>query len=117
MYCLKDRARTYPDLLEKAHFILESPPWDLDEKARKSLDTVSVGILKELTSHLQNASWDRETLEEVMNGFAAAHDTKFGKLAAPLRAVLAGRTVSPSVFDMMLVLGRDETLSRLNIIQ
>ena len=117
MYCLKDRARTYPDLLEKAHFILESPPWDLDEKARKSLDTVSVGILSELTPHLQNASWDRDTLESILNELAEAHGTKFGKLAAPLRAVLAGRTVSPSVFDMMLVLGRDETLSRLNIIQ
>jgi glutamyl-tRNA synthetase len=49
----------------------------------------------------------------VLNGFAAAHDTKFGKLAGPLRAALAGRAVTPSVFDMMLVLGRDETLARL----
>ena len=48
-----------------------------------------------------------------LNGFAAAHDTKFGKLAGPLRAALAGRAVTPSVFDMMLVLGRDETLARL----
>jgi glutamyl-tRNA synthetase len=38
---------------------------------------------------------------------------KFARLAGPLRAALAGRTATPSVFDMMLVLGRDETLARL----
>jgi len=113
MYCLKERAKTLPELLEKAHFVLSSRPVEPDEKAAKNLDPVSRGILKELTPHLQNASWDRETLEEVMNGFAAEKDTKFGKLAGPLRAALAGRAVTPSVFDMMLVLGRDETLARL----
>ena len=113
MYCLKERAKTLPELLEKANFVLTSRPIDVEEKAAKNLDTVSRGILEELTPHLQNASWDRETLEEVLNGFAAAKDTKFGKLAGPLRAALAGRAVTPSVFDMMLVLGRDETLARL----
>lgn len=113
LYCLKERAKTFPELIEKAHFVLTSRPIEVDEKAAKNLDTVSRGILAELTPHLQNASWDRETLEEVLNGFAAAKDTKFGKLAGPLRAALAGRAVTPSVFDMMLVLGRDETLARL----
>ena len=114
MYCLKERAKTLPELLEKGHFILASRPIVPDEKAARNLDTVSRGILKELTPHLQNASWDRETLEEVLNGFAAAQDTKFGKLAGPLRAAFAGRAVTPSVFDMMLVLGREETLARLS---
>ena len=113
MYCLKDRAKTFPELLEKATFVLIDRPIQPDEKAAKNLDTVSRGILSELTPHLQNASWNKETLEEVLNGFAAAKDTKFGKLAGPLRAALAGRAVTPSVFDMMLVLGRDETLARL----
>jgi glutamyl-tRNA synthetase len=113
MYCLKDRAKTFPELLEKAYFVLAERPVTPDEKAAKNLDTVSRGILSELTPQLQNASWNKETLEEVLNGFAAAHDTKFGKLAGPLRAALAGRAVTPSVFDMMLVLGRDETLARL----
>jgi len=66
-----------------------------------------------LTPQLQTASWDRDTLETVLNGFAETHGTKFGKLAAPLRAALAGRAVTPSVFDMMLLLGRDETIARL----
>ncbi|KIN64769.1 Glutamyl-tRNA synthetase [Sulfitobacter noctilucicola] len=113
MYCLKERAKTLPELLDKAHFVLASRPVQPDEKAAKALDTVSRGMLNELTPQLQAGSWNRETLEEVMNGFAAAKDTKFGKLAGPLRAALAGRAVTPSVFDMMLVLGRDESLARL----
>ncbi len=114
MYCLKDRARTFPELLDKAQFVLAKRPITPDEKSAKSLDSVHIAILRELTPHLQNASWDRDTLEGIVNTLAAAHDTKLGKLAGPLRAALAGRSVSPSVFDMMLVLGRDETVLRLS---
>ncbi|MDJ0825148.1 MAG: glutamate--tRNA ligase [Rhodobacter sp.] len=113
MYCLKDRARTFPELLEKAHFILAERPFKPDERAAKALDSVSRGILSELTPHLQNASWSRDTLEQVVTQLAEAKGTKLGKLAQPLRAALAGRTVSPSVFDMMLVIGREETLARI----
>ncbi|MDD9923287.1 MAG: glutamate--tRNA ligase [Boseongicola sp.] len=113
LYCLKDRAKTFPELIEKAQFVLTDRPLEMDEKAEKNLDTVSIGILNELTPQLQNASWNRDTLETIANELAEAHDTKFGKLAGPLRAALAGRAVTPSVFDMMLVLGRDETIARL----
>ncbi|MQY41559.1 glutamate--tRNA ligase [Epibacterium sp. SM1969] len=113
MFCLKDRAKTFPELLEKARFALASRPLDRDAKAEKALTNVSDGILEELTPHLQNVSWTRNDLEAALNAFAEAHDTKFGKLAAPLRAALAGRAVTPSVFDMMLVLGRDESLARI----
>ena len=113
MYCLKERAKTFPDLIEKAHFILTNRPLDRDEKARALLTDVSRSILLELTPQLQNVNWDRDALEGVVSELAARHDTKLGKLAGPLRAALAGRSVSPSVFDMMLVLGRDETCARL----
>lgn len=114
MYCLKDRARTFPELVEKAHFVLTTRPIAPDEKAAKALSSVSDGILEELTPQMQNASWSRSELEEALNSFADAKGLKFGKLAGPLRAVLAGRAVTPSVFDMMLVLGREETLARLS---
>lgn len=110
---VKERAKTFPELLEKAHFILTSRPIEADEKAAKALDTVSRRILSQLTPQLQTVTWTRDSLEAVLNAFAAAQDTKFGKLAGPLRAALAGRAVTPSVFDMMLVLGREETLARL----
>ena len=113
MYCLKDRAKSFPQLIEKAEFILASRPIQPDEKAAKLLDNVSRGILKQLTPALQGVSWNREALEEVASKVAADNDAKFGKIAGPLRAALAGRTACPSVFDMMLVIGRDETVARL----
>ncbi|MDX1785075.1 MAG: glutamate--tRNA ligase [Roseovarius sp.] len=113
MYCLKERARTYPELLEKAEFILADRPIVPDEKAAAQLTDVSRGILRELTPHLQNASWTRENLEASANAFAAEKEMKFGKLAGPMRAALAGRSATPSVFDMMLILGQEETLARL----
>ncbi|SNS00354.1 glutamate--tRNA ligase [Antarctobacter heliothermus] len=114
MYCLKERAKTFPELLEKAQFILTDTPIVPDEKAAKNLDPVSRGILAALTPQLQDASWNKDELEAVLNRFAEDHGTKFGKLAGPLRAALAGRAVTPSVFDMMLVLGRDESVARLD---
>ena len=113
LYCLKDRAKTFPELIEKAQFSLAVRPIVPDEAAAKALDTVSRGILKSLTPQLQSASWTKEALEVILSDAAAAHGLGFGKIAAPLRAALAGRTVTPSVYDMMLVIGRDETVARL----
>ncbi|MGB8814808.1 MAG: glutamate--tRNA ligase [Paracoccaceae bacterium] len=113
LYCLKDRAKTFPELIEKAHFALISRPVVPDEAAAKALDTVSRGILKELTPRLHNATWLKQDLEVILTDAAATHGISFGKMAAPLRAALAGRTVTPSVYDMMLVIGRDETIARL----
>lgn len=117
MYCLKSNAKTFPQLLDKAAFVLSERPIIQDEKAVKALDAVSIGILNELTPHLRNARWSRDTLEDVVASFCEANDTKLGKIAQPLKAALAGRTNSPSVFDMMIVLGREETLARLQDIQ
>ncbi|MEZ5755650.1 MAG: glutamate--tRNA ligase [Paracoccaceae bacterium] len=113
LYCVKERAKTFPELLEKAHFALTSRPILPDEASAKALDTVSRGILKLLTPRLQTASWTKEGLEPILTEIATAHGIGFGKLAAPLRTALAGRSATPSVYDMMLVIGRDETIARL----
>ncbi len=113
VYCLKDRAKTLPDLLEKAEFVLTKRPVTPDARMAETLTPVSRGILNELTEHLQHGSWTREALEETLNAAAERHAQKFGQLAQPLRAALAGRAATPSVYDMMLVLGREETLARL----
>jgi glutamyl-tRNA synthetase len=113
MSSLKERAKNFHELLDKARYILESRPVSRDEAADKALDEVSRSILKTLTPRLQNASWTKENLEAILTGAAAEYGIGFGKLAAPLRAALAGRTVSPSVYDMMLVIGQDETVARL----
>ena len=113
MYCLKERAKTLPELLEKARFILQTRPISIDEPAQATLDSVFIGILQSLTPQLQNATWSREHLEVLFHEFVSSNGIKFGQLAAPLRAALAGRKATPSVYDMMVLLGRDETIARI----
>ncbi|MFD1882979.1 glutamate--tRNA ligase [Paracoccus pacificus] len=110
---LKEKAKTLPALLEQAHFALIERPVSPDEKAADTLDSVSLGMLGQLTAALQHASWTRDELEQAAKSVAEANGLGLGKIAAPLRAALAGKTHTPSVFDMMLALGRDETLARL----
>ena len=111
---LKERAKTFFELLDKAQFILAERPVVAEEKAAAHLNDVSRGILNELTPQLQNVSWTRGDLEHALNSFAQMQGMTFGKLAGPMRAALAGRSATPSVFDMMLVLGREESLARLS---
>lgn len=85
----------------------------MDDKAAKQLDTVSRGMLESLTAALQNASWSRDVLEGEAKRIAEENGVGLGKIAGPLRAALAGTSSTPSVFDMMTALGRDETLARL----
>jgi len=110
---VKEKAKSFDQIIEKAHFVLVDRPLVPDEKAAKALDDVSRGILRELTPRLQTASWTRTELEDSVAALAQEHGLGLGKLAQPLRAALAGKMASPSVFDMMLVLGRAETLARL----
>jgi glutamyl-tRNA synthetase len=110
---LKKSVKTFPELMEKAAFLLVERPIRPEPKAAEALDTVSRGILKSLTPRLQNASWTKDALEPILTAVAEENGIGFGKLAAPLRAALAGKTVTPSVYDMMLVIGRDETVHRL----
>ena len=114
LYCVKDRAKTFGELIDKARFILVQRPLEIEEKAQKQLNSVSHSILETLTPQLHNVTWSREALEALVNQVAEAHDVGFGKVAGPLRAALAGQSVTPSVIDMMLVLGRDESVARLN---
>ncbi len=113
MDSLKERAKTFHELLEMAHYFLGERPFEPDQKAKKFLDTVSRGMLNRLTSRLRDVSWTQENLEAEIREFAEAEGLKLGKVAQPLRAALTGRTVSPSVFEMMVLLGKDETIARL----
>ncbi len=110
---MKQRAKTLPELIDMAHFILSERPFKPDERAAALLDSVSRGMLNRLTSRLQHVTWTEENLETEIREFAEAEGLKLGKVAQPLRAALCGRTVSPSVFDMMVLIGKEETLARL----
>ena len=113
LYCLKDRVKTLSELVEKASFILNNRPIEVSSDAKLSLDETGLAMLDTLTPHLQNVTWKREELEKICNSVAESFGVKFGKLAPPIRSALSGQTKTPSVFDMMLVLGRNETIARL----
>ncbi len=110
---LKERAKTIPELLEMARYILADRPFAPDAAAAKALGAVPPHTLTALISRLQHASWTRKDIEAAVRDYATGESLGLGKVAQPLRAALTGRTVSPGVFDMMEVLGREESLARL----
>ncbi|CUH10594.1 Glutamate--tRNA ligase [Jannaschia seosinensis] len=110
---VKDASRTLPQILDRARFALIDRPVTVEDKAANALEGQGGELLAELTPHLHNATWSRDGLERVVGDLAEAKGLGLGKMAAPLRAALAGRTATPSVFDMMLLLGRDESLARI----
>ena len=117
LYCLKDKVKTFSELIDKAAFIFVNIPIKMSHDASLNLDEDAIKMLRTLTLHLSNATWTRDDLEQICNSVSEIFGVKFGKLASPIRAALSGQTKTPSVFDMMLVLGRDETIARLNSVQ
>src|SRR5581483_6073813 len=111
---LKERAKTLKDLIGGAGYLLAGRPLALDEKAAKVLDAEARVTLAKLLQQLEAApEWEPPALEGLVRAFADTTGEKLGKVAQPLRAALTGRTVSPPVFDVMAVLGREEALARL----
>jgi glutamyl-tRNA synthetase len=111
---LRERARTLPDLIDGALFLITQRPLHMDDKAAKLLDAEAKVHLSALATLLAGTpDWTAPALEEAVRVYAETHGAKLGKVAQPLRAALTGRAVSPPVFDMMALLGRTESLHRL----
>jgi glutamyl-tRNA synthetase len=111
---LKERAKTLLDLIEGSAYLTAQRPLALDDKAAKVLDAEARGTLKNLLPRLEAAAeWAVPALEGAVRAFTEETGLKLGKVAQPLRAALTGRTVSPPVFDVMAVLGREEALARI----
>jgi len=111
---LKSRANTITQLAESADFLFSSRPIDIDDAAMALLTADARLLLKEAHSNLGAlANWDAASLEAAIREVAEASGVKLGKLAQPLRAALTGRTTSPGIFDVLALLGRDESLDRI----
>jgi len=111
---LRERAKTLPELIDGALFLVMQRPLAFDDKAQKQLDPTARVILSAVLPRLAGLdTFDAVTLEAAVRAYAEETATKLGSVAQPLRAALTGRTVSPPVFDVMAVLGREETLARL----
>ena len=111
---LKERAKTLVELADSAAFIVAERPLTLDEKAQAILDADARAVLKALLPEFQAlGEWTAASTEAVVRAHAERTGLKLGKVAQPLRAALTGRSTSPGVFDVLAVLGREESLGRI----
>ncbi|MCE9523251.1 MAG: glutamate--tRNA ligase [Alphaproteobacteria bacterium] len=110
---LKERAKTLVELADSVYFLTAKRPLKLDDKALKILTPTARAILEQLLQAFEGAAWDAETLDTVAKAIAEKNAVKLGAIAQPLRAALTGRSTSPGIYDVLLVLGRDESLARI----
>ena len=112
---LKLRAKDLNELAEATLFLFRPRPLAMDEKATKLLSSAPDGILHAARHALgQVADWSTGALEAAVKAVAETHALGLGKIAQPLRAAVTGQSTSPGLFDVLAVLGRDETLGRLD---
>jgi glutamyl-tRNA synthetase len=110
---LKERAKTLVELLDSAYYLYAQRPLHLDEKAA-GLIADGRSRLAGIAAKLEAVSeWSAQGVEAVVREHADSIGAKLGQVAQPLRAALTGRATSPGLFDVMAVLGKEETLLRL----
>ena len=115
MPVLKVRAKDLNELAESALFLFAKRPLVLTEKAEILLNEIGKAILAQVsvTLHGEN-DWTTEALEATTKALAERLELGLGKLAQPMRAALTGTTTSPGIFDVLVLLGRDEALARID---
>ncbi|MBK5265583.1 MAG: glutamate--tRNA ligase [Alphaproteobacteria bacterium] len=115
MDALKPRAKNLNELAESATFLFKKCPLDLDEKASSLLDDDGRALLgKTRAALLDVQNWSIVQLEEKVRAVAEDAEIGLGKVAQPLRAALTGRTTSPGIFDVLFLLGKEESMARLS---
>ncbi len=115
MPVLKPRAKHLDELVEGAAFLSASRPLAMTEKAAALLDDEGRGRLASISAALhQENDWTIETLEATTKALAERLELGLGKLAQPMRAALTGTTTSPGIFDVLVLLGKDEALARID---
>jgi glutamyl-tRNA synthetase len=115
MPVLKTRARDLNELADGAAFLFKQRPLSLTEEAAALLNDDGKALLAQISAHLQGErDWTTEALEANLKAYAEKLGLGLGKLAQPLRAALTGQTTSPGIFDVLVLLGRDESLARID---
>jgi glutamyl-tRNA synthetase len=111
---LKARAHDLVQLADGAGFLFAARPIVLDDKAAALLNPETrahLALAHAALSRLE--TWSHDSTDAAVREVAEANQIKLGKLAQPLRAALTGRTTSPGIFDVLVLLGRDESLARI----
>ncbi|HMJ45426.1 MAG TPA: glutamate--tRNA ligase [Pseudolabrys sp.] len=111
---LKERAKTLVELFEASRFLWATRPLEINAAAKVLLTPEAKALTAALVPELEALSeWTAGSVEAVVRAYAERVGQKLGAVAQPLRAALTGRTTSPPIFDVLAVLGRDESLARL----
>jgi glutamyl-tRNA synthetase len=114
MPSLKPRAKSVNELADGAHFLFARRPLDMDEKAASLLEGAAPELLAAVHAKLAELdAWTAEATEQAVREVAEGQGVKLGQVAQPLRAALTGRATSPGIFDVLALLGRDESLARI----
>jgi glutamyl-tRNA synthetase len=102
------------ELADGARFLFAKRPLEIDAAASALLPAEARALLKAAHEALNSLDdWTHDSTEQAIRVVADAHGQKLGKLAQPLRAALTGRTTSPGIFDVLVLLGKGESLSRI----
>ena len=111
---LRERAKTLVELVDGAQYLFARRPLPMDAKAEEMLARGGRLHVKNLLPRLEGvADWSAASAEAVVRTYAEEIGAKLGTVAQPLRCALTGRTTSPGIFDVLDVLGREESLGRL----
>ena len=113
MTSLKERAKTLIELVQGAEFLFTDGPRALDAAAEKLLTPEGRAALAAALPALEATDWTAAELEAAARATAEAAGLKLGQVAQPLRAALTGKASSPPLFEMLALLGREESLIRL----
>jgi glutamyl-tRNA synthetase len=112
---LKERAKNLVELIDNAQFLYAQRPIAIDDKAKALLGPQARAIIAELLPGLSKVEpWTAPTIENALRAFIQHKEIKLGAVAQPLRVALTGRPTSPGIFDVLQVLGREESIARLS---
>ncbi|MFL9841317.1 glutamate--tRNA ligase [Sphingomonas sp. ST-64] len=114
MHALKPRAASLIEIANGAAFLFAMRPLRIDADAAPLLEGPARNLISQLHSALDAvADWNTEALETAVREVAESAGVKLGAVAQPLRAALTGKRTSPGIFDVLVLLGRDESLGRI----
>ena len=110
----RERANHLTNLAKDIAYIFEVQKPN-QQDFEKHINAEALELIKSFQGSLNKIDWTKEAIHNVMNEVVTLHAIKFPKLAMPLRVLLTGIAQSPSIDAVMAILGRDETMKRLNL--
>ena len=110
-------AKNLKDLYEQSKFILFKNKIKINPDCKKFLNIENLSLINDLSKILINIEWTRDSLNEKIKAFAIDKNRDFKDIANLIRIAIVGTTNSPGIIDMMLIIGKNEIIDRLDILE